>query len=67
MSELCRESAENENEIPIPMSERVKISELKFDQDNPNRLTLMQLDCLKASNRYTFQLTILWESLQFLK
>jgi hypothetical protein len=49
MSELGRESAENENEIPIPMSERVKISELKFDQDNPNRLTLMQLDRLKAS------------------
>ena len=49
MSENGRESAENENEIPIPMSERVKISELKFDQDNPNRLTLMQLDRLKAS------------------
>ena len=27
-------------EIPIPMSERVKISELKFDQDNPNRMSL---------------------------
>jgi hypothetical protein len=40
---------ERDREIPISMSERVKISELKFDQDNPNRLTLMQLDRLKAS------------------
>lgn len=39
----------SEKEIPIPMSERVKISDLKFDQDNPNRLTLAQLDRLKAS------------------
>ena len=31
------------------MSERVKISELKFDQDNPNRMSLAQLDRLKAS------------------
>jgi ParB-like chromosome segregation protein Spo0J len=31
------------------MSERVKISDLKFDQDNPNRMTLAQLDRLKAS------------------
>ena len=37
MSELGRESTENENEIPIPMSERVKISDLNFDQDKPNR------------------------------
>ena len=36
-------------EIQIPMSERVKISDLKFDQDNPNRLSLAQLDRLKAS------------------
>ncbi len=36
-------------EIPIPMSERVKISDLKFDQDNPNRMSLAQLDRLKAS------------------
>ena len=43
MSVLSRESVENEKEIPIPMSERVKISELKFDQDNPNRLTLRSL------------------------
>ncbi len=33
------------------MSERVKISDLKFDQDNPNRMTLAQLDRLKASIR----------------
>ena len=42
MSELKRE-------ISIPMSERVKISELKFDQDNPNRMSIAQLDRLKAS------------------
>jgi hypothetical protein len=40
---------ELEREIPIPMSERVKISDLKFDQDNPNRMSRMQLDRLKAS------------------
>jgi ParB-like chromosome segregation protein Spo0J len=33
------------------MSERVKISDLKFDQDNPNRMSLAQLDRLKASIR----------------
>ena len=38
-----------EREIPIPMSERVKISDLKFDQDNPNQMTSAQLDRLKAS------------------
>ena len=38
-------------EISIPMSERVKISDLKFDQDNPNRMSLAQLDRLKASIR----------------
>lgn len=43
------ELLENERQIPIPMSERVKISELKFDQDNPNRMSLAQLDRLKAS------------------
>jgi ParB-like nuclease domain len=42
---------EDEKEIPIPMSERVKISDLKFDQDNPNRMSLAQLDRLKASIR----------------
>ena len=41
--------SEVEREIPIPMSERVKISDLKFDQDNPNRMTRAQLDRLKAS------------------
>ena len=40
---------ERDREIPIPMSERVKISELKFDQDNPNRMGLAQLHRLKAS------------------
>jgi hypothetical protein len=43
--------SESEKEIPIPMSERVKISDLKFDQDNPNRMSLAQLDRLKASIR----------------
>ena len=38
-----------DREIPIPMSERVKISDLKFDQDNPNRMSLAQLDRLKSS------------------
>jgi ParB-like chromosome segregation protein Spo0J len=38
-----------EREIPIPMSERVRISDLKFDQDNPNRMTSARLDRLKAS------------------
>jgi len=38
-------------EILIPMSERVKISDLKFDQDNPNRMSLAPLDRLKASIR----------------
>jgi ParB-like chromosome segregation protein Spo0J len=50
MSALNRESAEKEKEIPIPMSERVKISDLKLDpENNPNRMTLAQLDRLKAS------------------
>ena len=40
-----------EKEIPIPMSERVKICDIKFDQDNPNRLSRAQLDRLKASIR----------------
>jgi ParB-like chromosome segregation protein Spo0J len=38
-----------DREIPIPLSERVKISDLKFDQDNPNRMSLAQLERLKAS------------------
>jgi ParB-like chromosome segregation protein Spo0J len=41
--------SEVKKEIQIPMSERVKISDLKFDQDNPNRMTRAQLDRLKAS------------------
>jgi hypothetical protein len=37
-------------DIPIPMSERVKISDLKLDaEDNPNRMILAQLERLKAS------------------
>ncbi len=43
--------SESRKEIPIPMAERVKISDLKFDQDNPNRMSLLQLDRLKASIR----------------
>jgi ParB-like chromosome segregation protein Spo0J len=31
------------------MSERVKISDLKFDQENPNRMSMAQLERLKAS------------------
>lgn len=39
-------------EISVPMSERVKISDLKLDpEDNPNRMTIAQLDRLKASIR----------------
>jgi hypothetical protein len=50
MSALSRESAQNEKEIPIPMSERVKISDLKLDSEgNPNRMSLAQLNRLKAS------------------
>jgi ParB-like chromosome segregation protein Spo0J len=41
--------SELERKIPIPMSERVQISDLKFDEDNPNRMSLAQLDRLKAS------------------
>jgi ParB-like chromosome segregation protein Spo0J len=42
--------SEFETEIPIPMSERVKISDLKIEtEDNPNRMSLAQLDRLKAS------------------
>src|SRR5512137_1304175 len=46
---MKRRMSESGKEIPIPMSERVKISDLKFDQDNPNRLSLAQLERLKAS------------------
>jgi ParB-like chromosome segregation protein Spo0J len=48
MNVQSSEPAENK-EISIPMSERVKISHLKFDECNPNRMSLMQLDRLKAS------------------
>jgi ParB-like chromosome segregation protein Spo0J len=44
-------TTEPEDRILIPMSERVKICELKFDQDNPNRMSLAQLERLKASIR----------------
>jgi ParB-like chromosome segregation protein Spo0J len=43
--------SEMEKEIPIPLPERVKISDLKFDNDNPNRMSLAQLARLKASIR----------------
>jgi hypothetical protein len=46
---MQRKVSETTNEVSIPMSERVKISDLKFDEDNPNRLSLAQLDRLKAS------------------
>jgi ParB-like chromosome segregation protein Spo0J len=44
-----KKMSEVKKEIQIPMSERVKISDLKFDQDNPNRMSRAQLDRLKAS------------------
>ena len=50
MSINSGESADNDKEIPIPMSERVQISDLKLDpEDNPNRMSLAQLERLKAS------------------
>jgi ParB-like chromosome segregation protein Spo0J len=39
----------SDKDIPIPMSEKVKIGDLKFDQVNPNRMSLAQLERLKAS------------------
>lgn len=41
--------SEFEREIPIPMSERVKLSDLKLDHSNPNVMTRDQIDRLKAS------------------
>ncbi len=41
--------SEDTKEVFIPMSERVKICDLRFDQDNPNRMSLAQLEHLKAS------------------
>jgi ParB-like chromosome segregation protein Spo0J len=46
-----QDETKQDREIAIPMSERVKICDLKFDQDNPNRMSLAQLDRLKASIR----------------
>jgi hypothetical protein len=46
---MLRKVSEITNEVSIPMSERVKISDLKFDQDNPNRMSIAQLERLKAS------------------
>ena len=38
-----------EKEIPIPMSEKVSINELKIDNSNPNVMSKEQLERLKAS------------------
>ena len=38
-----------EKEIPIPMSEKVPINELKIDNSNPNVMSKEQLERLKAS------------------
>ncbi len=43
-----------EKEISIPMSERVKISDLKFDQANPNRMSLAQLVETGGEGRIAF-------------
>lgn len=40
-----------EEEIPIPMSERVKLANLQFDGCNPNRLSREGMERLKASIR----------------
>jgi ParB-like chromosome segregation protein Spo0J len=37
------------SEIPVPMSERVKLSELQFDKCNPNVMSKDQLERLKTS------------------
>jgi hypothetical protein len=53
--------SERDRELKIPMSERVKISDLKLEtEDNPNRMGLAQLDRLKAQSRNgaTFQFPI---------
>lgn len=41
--------SEFEEEIPIPMSEKVAITELKIDDCNPNVMSKEQLERLKAS------------------
>jgi ParB-like chromosome segregation protein Spo0J len=40
-----------EKEIQIPMSERVKLADLQFDDCNPNRLSREGMERLKASIR----------------
>ncbi len=45
---------ETEKGIPVPMSERVKISDLKFDQANPNRMSLAQLVETGGEGRIAF-------------
>jgi ParB-like chromosome segregation protein Spo0J len=43
--------SEAEKEIQIPMSERVRLEELRFDGCNPNRLSKEGMERLKASIR----------------
>ena len=43
--------SEFEKEIQIPMSERVKLADLKFDGCNPNRLSREGMERIKASIR----------------
>jgi len=43
--------SEVEKEIQIPMSERVRLEDLKFDGCNPNRLSREGMERLKASIR----------------
>ena len=40
-----------EKEIQVPMSERVRLEDLKFDNSNPNRLSREGMERLKASIR----------------
>jgi ParB-like chromosome segregation protein Spo0J len=49
---VIRSVSRREDEIPILMSERVKISDLKFDEDNPNHMSPAQFNRLKASIRH---------------
>jgi ParB-like chromosome segregation protein Spo0J len=43
--------SEFEEEIQVPMSERVRLEDLKFDDCNPNRLSREGMERLKASIR----------------
>jgi ParB-like chromosome segregation protein Spo0J len=43
--------SEIENEIQVPLSERVRLEDLKFDGCNPNRLSREGMERLKASIR----------------